>query len=180
MYRQIVLEIWLLNRIDNIFSSKTVHSGWFLCFFSNIGRFFSFVQFVSVMICKLSQGISRNKNKIITTRMIVSSKFTLDCLWESFFLNCWICAPMSFFDHGYDDSFRYGPCFWNKFEREKSTYPYHHWTPCLNGCACAMNFCHIFRDEKVFFKSSSCLKYIQKNLIEITKKMYTVSHWHAE
>ena len=27
------------------------------------------------------------------------------------------------------------------------------------------------RDEKVFFKSSSCLKYIQKNLIEITKKM---------
>ena len=37
-----------------------------------------------------------------------------------------------------------------------------------------------FHDEKVFFKSSSCLKYIQKNLIEITKKMYTVSHWHAD
>ena len=39
---------------------------------------------------------------------------------------------------------------------------------------------YFVHDEKVFFKSSSCLKYIQKNLIEITKKMYTVSHWHAD
>ena len=53
-------------------------------------------------------------------------------------------------------------------------FPYHHWYTVFLD-----NIIFIY-DEKVFFKSSSCLKYIQKNLIEITKKMYTVSHWHAD
>ena len=57
-------------------------------------------------------------------------------------------------------------------------FPYHHWYSL--DIILLLFIYYIIHVEKVFFKSSSCLKYIQKNLIEITKKMYTVSHWHAD
>ena len=63
------------NRIDNIFSSKTVHSGW---------SPFVLILFLSFRFLEVRRAV----------------------------------FPVSRGRTCNDDSFRYGPCFWNKFERE--------------------------------------------------------------